>query len=157
MRPQRKSRGAAAAYRRTNSKEGPDMSYVLRGRLCGYICADCPEPLSNVVVRLYRNRKQQNVTALAVANPKDTFAILTDEQVAEKNSSLIAETTADENGAYSFELGSGQKYSGEAFEVDLYCGNVPHRKPGKKDPAPVQLSLTTIQPMWRGDVESGFA
>jgi hypothetical protein len=133
------------------------MAYVLRGKLCGYICADCPELLSDVVVRLYRNRKQQNVTALAVANPKDTFAILTDDQVKEKASYLIAETKTDQNGAYTFELGAGQKYSGEAFEVDLYCGNVPHRKPGKKDPQPVQVSITTIQPMWRGNAENGFA
>ena len=55
------------------------MPYTFRGSLCGYICAECPEPLSNVKVRLYRSRPGQNVTVLAVANPKDTLALLTDE------------------------------------------------------------------------------
>ena len=59
------------------------MAYILRGKLCGLICSECPEPLSNVIVRLYRSRDAQNVTALAVANPKETFAILTEEQVKE--------------------------------------------------------------------------
>ena len=48
-----------------NTREGK-VPYVLRGRLCGFICAECPEPLSAVSVRLYRSRTDQNVTALAL-------------------------------------------------------------------------------------------
>ena len=48
--------------------------YIFKGRLCGFICPECLEPLSSVKVRLYRLRGDQNVTALAVANPKDTLA-----------------------------------------------------------------------------------
>lgn len=48
-------------------------SYIFKGRLCGYICPECPEPLSNLKVRLYRLRGDQNAVALAVANPKDTL------------------------------------------------------------------------------------
>jgi len=55
-----------------NTREGK-VTYVLRGRLCGFICAECPEPLSAVSVRLYRSRTDQNITALAVANRKETF------------------------------------------------------------------------------------
>ncbi len=132
------------------------MAYVFRGRLCGYICSECPEDLANLTVRLYRNSAQQNVTALAVADPKDTFAILSDEQVKAKASSLIAETKTSENGSFTFELGDKQKYGGEAFEVDVYCGTVPRLKPGPRPPQPLQFSITTLQPAWRGSVEGGL-
>lgn len=121
-----------------------------KGRLCGYICDECPEPLSRVKVRLYRVREGRNVTALAVASPKDTFAILDDEQVREKESLLLAEAETDGEGNFSFELDDKQRYSGEPFEIDVYCGNVPHGlKPRNGPPPPVQFSITTVQPMWR--------
>jgi hypothetical protein len=47
------------------------MSYILRGRLCGFICAQCPEALSDVTVRLYRSGDDRKVTALAVASRLD--------------------------------------------------------------------------------------
>ena len=131
------------------------MAYTFKGRLCGLICTDCPEPLSNVVVRLYRHRGGQDVTALAVASPKDTFAILTDEQVKAKAPSLIAEAKTAADGNFVFELGDAQGYKGEAFEVDVYCGTVPHRKPGRKTPPPLQFSITTLRPMWR-QTDTGF-
>src|SRR2546423_9823541 len=124
------------------------MAYTFKGRLCGFICSECPEPLANIVVRLYRSREDQNITALAVANPKDTFAILSDEAVKEKASALIAETETDEQGNFTFELGEQQQYNGEAFEIDGYCGTLPHHKVGPH-PHPVQFSITTLQPQWR--------
>jgi hypothetical protein len=124
------------------------MSYIFRGKLCGLICAECPEPLSNVIVRLYRSRDAKIETALAVASPKETFTVLTDEQVKEKESALIAETETDEEGNFSFDLGD-KKYKGEAFEVDVYCGTVPRLKPGPTPPKPLQFSITTLQPRWR--------
>lgn len=125
------------------------MAYILRGKLCGFICSECPEPLSNVIVRLYRSRDAQNVTALAVANPKETFAILTEEQVNAKASSLIAEAKTDEAGNFTFELGDNERYKGEAFEVDVYCATVPRLKPGPQPPPPLQFTITTLQPRWR--------
>lgn len=125
-------------------------AYIFRGRLCGYLCGECWEPLSSVTVKLYRSRASQNVAALAVADTKDTFAILDDEAVRAKASSLIAEVQADAEGRFTFELGDAHKYGGEAFEVDVYCGTVPRRKPGVgPPPPPVQFSLTTLQPAWR--------
>ncbi len=124
------------------------MNYIFKGRLCGYICDECPEPLSRVKVRLYRTRQGQDITALAVANPKNTFAILSDEEVKAKESSLLAEADADENGNFAFELGEGQSYNGEAFEVDVYCGNVPRPKIPRDPPPPLQFSITVLQPMW---------
>lgn len=130
------------------------MPYVFKGKLCGLICAECPEPLAEVTLRLYRLADDQNVAALAVANAKDTFAILTDDAVAAKASLLIAETQTDAQGNFVFELDE-QGYAGAAFEVDVYCGNVPRRKIGPNPPKPVQFSITTLQPRWR-QTESGF-
>ena len=69
--------------------------------------------------RLYRIRGEQNTTALAVAAPKDTFAILTDEQVRAKQSALLGEFDSDEAGNFTAVLGEKQQYGGEAFEVDV--------------------------------------
>jgi hypothetical protein len=130
------------------------MSYTFKGKLQGLICSEFLEALSNVKVRLYKIRKEQNITALAVANPKDTCVILTDDIVEEKASSLIAETETDENGNFLFELGKKQKYNGEAFEVDIYLETVPRRK-SKTPSTPLQFSITTLQPQWR-QTETGF-
>lgn len=132
------------------------MSYIFKGKLCGLICPDCLEPLSNVVVRLYRSRDSQTVTALAVASPKETFAILTEKQINEKASALIAQTKTDEKGNFIFELGDRARYNGEAFEVDVYCDTVPQLKPRAQPRTPLQFSITTLQPRWR-QRESGFA
>jgi hypothetical protein len=126
------------------------MAYLFKGKLCGYICAECPEPLAFVKVRLYRSASQDEVTARAVAHAKETFAILDDEAIKAKQSLLIAETEADGEGNFSFALSEKQQYGGEAFEVDVYCGTVPRLKPGKNPPPPpVQFTITTVQPRWR--------
>ena len=127
--------------------------YNFRGRLCGYICAECPEPLANLQVRLYRVDNQRNVTALAVANPKETFAILDDDQVRGKESRLFAQAETDAEGNFTFDL--TENYAGEAFEVDVYCGSVPRQKIGGNPPKPRQFTITTLQPRYR-EVEGGF-
>lgn len=132
------------------------MNYKFRGSLCGWFCDDCEEQLSDCVVRIYRNRKDQPVTALAVAHPNDTLRLASDEEIQSKASMLIAETRTDADGNFSFDLGKEQKYSGEAFEIDVYCGTVPHRKPGRKQPQPRQFSITTLQPMWKQTGEADF-
>jgi hypothetical protein len=125
------------------------MSYIFKGRLCGYICDECSEPFANVKVRLYRTREDQNVTALAVASPKDTFAILSEEDVRRKESFLIGEFETNDAGEFVAELGEQQGYKGEAFEVDVYCGTLPGLKPTPQPPPPVQFSVTILQPLWR--------
>ena len=123
------------------------MTYMFKGRLCGYICGECPEPLSNLKVRLYSVEKERNISALAVANPKETFAILSDNLVSEKQSRLLAAADTDNEGKFNIEL--GKQYAGEAFEVDVYCATVPRQKPGEKPPKPRQFSITTLQPRFR--------
>jgi hypothetical protein len=131
------------------------MAYIFRGRLGGFICAQYPEVLSNVRVRLYRNRPEQSTTLLAVASPEDTSVILTDRQVKEKESSLFAETETNNDGVFIFELGEKQNYCGEAFEIDVYCATLPYQKTGSNPSSPHQFTITTLQPLWRqGD--TGF-
>ena len=125
------------------------MDYVFNGRLSGYLCGDCLEPLSGVTVRLYRTRSNQNVAALASASTKDTFSILNDDQVSAKKGELLGEYVADADGAFTAVLGDKQGYQGEAFEIDVYCGTVPRRIPTPKMPPPLQFSWTVVQPQWR--------
>ncbi|HKA07177.1 MAG TPA: hypothetical protein VKD71_07955 [Gemmataceae bacterium] len=124
------------------------MAYVFKGRLCGFLCAECQEFLADDTVRLYRVRPDQDAVALAAASSKDTFVILDDDAVAAKRASLIAETQTDESGVFKFEL-DDKTYGGEAFEVDVYCKTVPHLPQGRKPPEPLQFSITTVQPAWR--------
>ena len=131
------------------------MAYTFKGRLCGYICAECEEPLSEVTIRLYRTQDDREVTARAVASSKETLALLRDEEVDAKASSLLAEATTDENGNFSFELGEEEDYSGEAFEIDVYCESVPRQPARAGSRTPVQFSVTTLQPAWR-QREDGF-
>ena len=65
------------------SIEGSERNdkYVLRGRLCGLLCADCLEPLSGVTVRIYSLRPNQDATRLAVADPKTTLSVLNEADV----------------------------------------------------------------------------
>lgn len=125
------------------------MNYTFKGRICGYICDGCSEPLAKVKVRLYRTRADQDTTTLAVANPKDTFGILSEEDARAKEGSLLIEVETNDLGEFTAELGDKQGYKGGAFEVDVYCGNVPHHVPVRSAPAPLQFSVTTLQPLWR--------
>lgn len=129
------------------------MKYLFRGRLRASLCAECLETLSEVKVRLYKPRSDQDVTALAVASPKDTLAILNDDQLNEKGRFLLAETTTDAEGRFSFSL-DDKNYDGGAFEVDVYCGTVPYRKLLPPLPPPRQFTVTMLRPMWKqGEAE----
>lgn len=125
------------------------MRYIFKGNLCGYICSDCREPLSNVKVRIYRIEDRENIIANAVANAKETFSVIDEDAVEAKRSRLIAEAGTGEKGDFSFELGEAENYNGEAFEIDVYCETVPNLKVGRDKPSPVQFSITTLQPRWR--------
>ena len=48
-------------------------NYIFKGRLCGFICPECPEPLANLKVRLYRLREEQNAVVLANASDVSRF------------------------------------------------------------------------------------
>ena len=125
-------------------------SYQFRGSLRGYLCTDCQENLSGVVVRLYKTQPDQRVTELAVANAKDTFHELSAADVEAKSKFLLAEATTDEAGNFSIDLSEKNGYRGEAFDVDFYCGTVPfHIPPKHREGLKLQFAITTLQPQWR--------
>lgn len=128
------------------------MNYIFRGSLCGYLCGDCQEPLSGVIVRLYRIAEKQNPTLLAVADAAQTFHQRSDGELRERNNLLFAETTADAAGDFSFELGEKQRYGGEAFDIDFVCGTGFGKPRPPKNNQSFQFHITTVQPQWREKV-----
>jgi hypothetical protein len=84
----------------------------------------------------------------AVANPKDTFAVVKEDEIKAKQSRLIAEADTDAEGNFNFELGDDQKYDGSAFEVDVYVDSIEGSERNEKL-NPTQFSITVLQPQWR--------
>jgi hypothetical protein len=123
------------------------VPYVLRGKLCGFICDECWEPLARVVVRAYAVAGEAGVAAAAAARPTETFALLEEDDVKDKQSRLLAEAETDDAGAFTLEL-DDEQYDGGPFEIDVYCAQSP--RPGvPSDAGPLQFSVTTLQPRWR--------
>jgi hypothetical protein len=119
------------------------MRYLFKIRLCGRICDECFEPLSKIKVRLY-SRTDEKKASLAAADPKTTFATLSDAQVKKKAQFLLAEGTTDEKGKIDLQL--DDKYDGEAFDVDIQVNSAGE---GDKKGKAQQLHLTTLAPTWR--------
>jgi len=124
------------------------MPYTFLGRLCGYLCDECDEPLSNVTVRLYRAAADQSLASRAAASPKDTLALLDDQAVEAKAESLLAEAETDEDGGFEFQLEDGA-YEGGPVEVDVLCRTVPGGEAAEHAAEPIAFSITTLQPEWR--------
>lgn len=121
-------------------------SYQLMLRLCGFVCQDCPEPLKDVTVRLYRATDREDVAALAAAKPKTTFRLLDEEAVAAKEKGLLAEGRTDEAGRVDFGLGGDQDYDGGPVEIDVVIERFEHQR---EDAPARQFTITVLQPVWR--------
>ena len=130
------------------------VRYIFRGKLCGYICQECEEPLTNVSVRLYSVASERDVTALAAAAAKDTFSLVSDGDVAEKGSLLIAEASTDAEGSFVIDL--PESYAGGPFEIDVLCAAAPRARTSRHG-QPVQFTITTLQPGWREMEDSAVA
>ncbi|WKN32909.1 hypothetical protein PZB74_06070 [Porifericola rhodea] len=136
------------------------MKFYLRGRLHAIICDDRQHPISHTTVRLYVQEKEGS--SLISAPAKEAFQMLEEKQVKAKQKRLLAETTTDAVGNYTFEIdGDKQKYKGEALEFDLYYPDVPdygqedREKP--KNFTPFQVTLDVLQPRWRETNDGLFA
>ncbi len=125
------------------------MKYIFRGRLCGWFCNDCHEPLAGIKVRIYQASQRKDVTLMAVADPTQTFHEVSADELKEKSKLLISETVLDANGDFSFAIDEQSGYKGEAFDFDFVCGTGYGRpRPPKKEEF-FQFHVTTIQPQWR--------
>ena len=125
------------------------MTYIFKGRLCGWLCNDCQEPLAGIKVRIYRPANRKDLTLLAVADPNQTFHEVSPDEVREKSNLLISESVVDADGNFSFSIDERDGYNGEAFDFEFVCGTG-YRKPiPPKDEAFFQFHITTIQPQWK--------
>lgn len=124
------------------------MNFELKGNLAAFLCNECTESLSRVVVRFYDAQPYDNLTHLVVANEKETLQVLSDEAVEAKKKRLLGETKTDENGNFSIRF-SDKIYKGQAIEIDVFCKEVPGQKNKSKKIKPVQFTVTTILPKWR--------
>ncbi len=125
------------------------MPFTLKGNLSALGCEDCPISLAGATVRLYASLPDPSETHRAAADPRHTFRLFhhadaeAQAALAASHGPQIGEAVIDETGAYSVPLASD--YQGGALDVDLYCGTVA----GHVAAHPTQMSLTTLQPVWR--------
>ena len=124
------------------------MKYVIKGNIFGFLCEDCTEPLYGIDILLYLPA-QNNVLAATVANTKETFHFVNQEEAAARKKLLIATTKTDEKGNFEFSL--DEKYANNAFDIDFVCGTVPRNPPKPPRKEPVQFHITTFLPQWRVD------
>ena len=131
------------------------MKNVFKGSLKGYLCEECFESLSEVEVLLYHPYNRDIVANNAVADPKETFHYVTEEEAKKRESLLIARTTTDVDGNFEFEIDEKFKY--EAFDIDFACGTVPSKPPIPKRRNPVQFHITTLVMQWRNSPEQDYS
>jgi len=126
--------------------------YIFDGTLRAYICRECWDAVGEAKILLYRHRSDQRVEDLVAERAKRTFTVLSAEEVAKKQGSLLATAMTDADGNFRVELGENQDYSGEAFEIDVLLTTVKGADPDKKR-EPVQCTLTSLQPEWKEEKE----
>lgn len=139
---------------------GQQMPYTFRGGLRASLADGVEESLSGVTVRLYRVRREDEVhiRKAAMAQPKETFSILSADAVAEKQSDLLAEGMTDANGQFAVDIEEDEEFREDehgrpaVFTVDVRVESVPGSD--VEPERPVQFTLTTHQPRWR-ETEAG--
>ncbi len=124
------------------------MKYIIKGSLCGFLCEECSEPLGSMQVLLYLPWQSERITENVVANPKETFRLVSKEEKEQRKSLLIATSETDEKGNFQFIV--DEKFSKSAFDIDFVCGSVPHAKPKPRKEA-LQFHITTFYPQWLMD------
>ncbi|WP_121808148.1 transthyretin-like family protein [Mucilaginibacter kameinonensis] len=131
------------------------MNYIIKGNLRGLLCSDCELPVAGTSVKVYRPSDQQNETRLAVADPKQTFHQVNDEELTAKERLFITQADVQENGDFTIEIdGAKAGYEGGSIDVDWYCGNVPFKIPLPKKGPLLQFHITTLQPLYKTTQEN---
>lgn len=130
------------------------MKYTTRGTLHAVVCDEKIISVANTVVRFYRLVDQQLSASLASAQPKETFKILNEDEIKDKQKYLLGEAKTDANGTYSLVIDGDKKdYNGEPMEVVLYYSSVPDfGQDNKKAPKKFKsfgATINVLQPKWR--------
>jgi len=121
--------------------------FILKGNICGDLCADCREPLYGSIIRFYRVENLETSVVAVVAPPKTTLQVLDEKAVKAKSKLLMAEAKIDEKGNYEAELDDSYHNYGGPLMVDIVTKRVPNQKSDER--APVQFTITVLQPEWR--------
>jgi hypothetical protein len=125
------------------------MNYIIKGNLCGLLCEECTESIYPAVVLLYLPSQKESIIENTIANTKDTFRLVTEEEKKNRTKMLIAKAETDEKG--NFEFSVDEKYAKAAFDIDFECGTVPRTIPKPPRRTPLQFHLTTFYPKWAID------
>ncbi|MEL7005062.1 MAG: hypothetical protein AAFN93_20335 [Bacteroidota bacterium] len=130
------------------------MKYTVTGTLHAVVCDDKFLSVANTTVRFYRLVDQQFAASLATAQPKETFKILDEDAIKNKQNDLLGETKTDADGNYKLVIDGDKKdYSGEPVEVVLYYPSIPDLgQKDKKKPRnfePFGATINVLQPKWR--------
>lgn len=123
------------------------MSYIIKGNLSAYLCRECTEYISNVLIRIYYTLPEINVAAVSAAQIKDTFKEVPEDEIKVKERRLITEIETDAYGNFSAEI--PEKYARSTMEVDFYCGTMPRPPFPPKKGRPRQFHITTFFPQWK--------
>lgn len=122
------------------------MKNVIKGNLSGFLCGECKENISQAMVRLYMPERGANVEASLAASSKETFKLLSTDEVKAKQNRLLGEAMTDDAG--NFEVVLKGDYGNSVLEFDFECGTVPRFPiPHKKFP-PRQFHVTTFYPQF---------
>lgn len=91
------------------------MKNVIKGNLSGFLCGECKENISQAMVRLYMPERGANVEASLAASSKETFKLLSTDEVKAKQNRLLGEAMTDDAGNFEVVLngdyGNFQPYS----------------------------------------------
>lgn len=134
------------------------MAYQLHGSLFGYICRDCPRPLSGVKVRIYAP-EERDLIARVAADPRYTSAEVSEKDVEARKRRLLAEGEVGEDGAFEVSFDPKSGYEGGPVDIDIRVERLPQLgEDHVLDGGPRQVHLTTLQPAWReqGDLRVAY-
>lgn len=128
------------------------MKYTLHGRLHGWLCDDCNEPLANAAVRVYRAAEKPPVVAGQDGRPH----LFSAAEVEERRGRLLGEGRVDEGGSYRVELGENARYDGGPVEVDVRLETVPRIRENRRK-EPVKFTAGAFDPAWDRGPEGRLA
>lgn len=122
------------------------MKYVLKGNLSANLSPTFKEPIGNVKLRCYRIGNNHKIAEI---KPKHAFAIVSEEMIGKNKPFLIAEAMTDPKGNFTLEMDEGQSYNGGPLKIDVYLKKVPGQKIEAEIIAPIQFTISKLQPQWR--------
>ncbi|HPF09910.1 MAG TPA: hypothetical protein PKW08_00325 [Flavobacteriaceae bacterium] len=131
------------------------MDYLIKGRLYATICDESKRPLIDTKVRVYKLEVNDTaLAALASAQSKELSNVYEEKDIKVRKNNLLAETTTDMNGEYSFQIdGEKKKYDGGPVAIVAFYDEVPDYGQGSTKPPKgfthFEVLLDVIQPKWR--------